>query len=264
MVERDDRRPFALAAERRQHILDVLFRNGKVLAAALSQELGVSEDTIRRDLRELAEAGQLQRVHGGALLRSPIPHAWQAREHRGMPEKDAIARAALRLIRNHQVIILDGSTTTLQVARHLPLELVATVITNSPPIALALSEHSGVEVVLIGGRLFKASLVTTGGAAMEALQRLRADLCLLGVCSLAPEHGISVPDQEESFIKRQMIQSSAEVAALVSGEKLGTVAPYIVAPVSELNYLVTEPGVADRQLLPYRELGVTPIQEREE
>lgn len=99
---------------------------------------------------------------------------------------------------------------------------------------------------------------------MEALQRLRADLCLLGVCSLAPEHGISVPDQEESFIKRQMIQSSAEVAALVSGEKLGTVAPYIVAPVSELNYLVTEPGVADRQLLPYRELGVTPIQEREE
>src|ERR671925_11382 len=97
-----------LTAERRQYILETLRRDGKVLATELSVALSVSEDTIRRDLRELAEAGLIQRVHGGALPRSPADASYAARQRQAPSAKAAIARAAVQLIRDGQVIILDG------------------------------------------------------------------------------------------------------------------------------------------------------------
>src|SRR4029453_15208402 len=102
---------------------------------------GVSEDTIRRDLRELAEADLLQRVHGGALPHSPAVASFAVRQGQAPAAKQAIARAAAQLVRDGQVIILDGGTTTLQVAQLLPVDLRATVVTNSPPIAIARPEH---------------------------------------------------------------------------------------------------------------------------
>jgi DeoR/GlpR family transcriptional regulator of sugar metabolism len=248
-----------LNAERRQYILERLRRDGKVLATELSTALNVSEDTIRRDLRELSEAGLLQRVHGGALPSSPASASYTARQQQAPTAKAAIARAAARLLRDGQVILLDGGTTTLQVAQQLPIELRATVITNSPPIAVALAEHPNVEVNLIGGRLYKHSLVTIGTATVEALRMVRADICFLGVCSLHPEVGISVPELEEAHVKRAMIAGSAEVAALASAEKLGTAAPYIVGPLAELTHLVTERAVPEEALAPYRALGVTVV-----
>jgi DeoR/GlpR family transcriptional regulator of sugar metabolism len=248
-----------LTVERRQHILETLRHDGKVLATELSVALHVSEDTIRRDLRELAEAGLLQRVHGGALPSSPASASYAARQQQAPSAKAAIARAAARLLRDGQVILLDGGTTTLQVAQHLPIDLRATVITNSPPIAVALAEHPEVEVILIGGRLYKRSLVTIGAATVEALRMVRADICMLGVCSLHPEAGISVPDLEEAHVKRAMIAGAAEVVALASAEKLGTAAPYIVGPLSELTHLVTERSVAEDSLAAYRALGVTVV-----
>jgi DeoR/GlpR family transcriptional regulator of sugar metabolism len=248
-----------LNAERRQYILERLRRDGKVLATELSAALSVSEDTIRRDLRELSEAGLLQRVHGGALPSSPAAASYAARQQQAPTAKAAIARAAAGLLRNGQVILLDGGTTTLQVAQQLPVELRATVITNSPPIAVALAEHPHVEVNVIGGRLYKRSLVTIGAATVEALRMVRADICLLGVCSLHPEVGISVPELEEAHVKRAMIAGSAEVVALASAEKLGTAAPYIVGPLAELTHLVTERAVPDAALAPYRALGVTVV-----
>lgn len=129
-----------LTAERQQYILEILRREGKVLASQLSVDLNVSEDTIRRDLRELAEVGLLQRVHGGALLRSPAAASYAARQKHAPLEKEEIAKAAVQLVRPGQVIILDGGTTTQLVANYLPIDLQATVITNSPPIAVALTE----------------------------------------------------------------------------------------------------------------------------
>src|SRR2546425_11319036 len=117
-----------LTAERRQHILETLRREGKVLATELSEALHVSEDTIRRDLRELSEAGLLQRVHGGALPRSPASASFAARQSQAPAAKEAIARAAAQLVHTGQVIILDGGTTTLLVAQRLPGDLRATVI----------------------------------------------------------------------------------------------------------------------------------------
>jgi DeoR/GlpR family transcriptional regulator of sugar metabolism len=248
-----------LTAERRQYILETLRRDGKIHATELSATLNVSEDTIRRDLRELAEAGLLQRVHGGALPSSPAAASYAARQHQAPTAKAAIAQAAAQLVRHGQVILLDGGTTTLLVAQRLPLNLRATVITNSPPIAVALAEHPQVEVIVVGGRLYKSSLVAIGAATVEALHAIRADICMLGVCSLHPEVGISVPDLEESHVKRAMIAGAAEVVALASSEKLGTAAPYVVGPLGELTHLVTERAVADEALAAYRAEGISVI-----
>jgi DeoR/GlpR family transcriptional regulator of sugar metabolism len=99
-----------------------------------------------------------------------------------------------------------------------------------------------------------------GAATVEALNMIRADMCLIGVCSLHPEIGISVPDLEEAHIKRTMIANSAEVVALASTEKLGTAAPYVVAPIGELTHLVTDQEAPEALLRPYRARGITIIQ----
>lgn len=249
-----------LTAERKRYILEELGRQGKVLAPELSVVLGVSEDTIRRDLRDLAAEGLLQRVHGGALPSSPARAPYAARAQQAPQAKLAIARAAAQLLRSGQVVLLDGGTTNLQVAQHLPPDLHATVITHSPPIAVALAEHPHVEVVTLGGRLYKDALVAVGAATVDALRSVRADVYMLGVSSLHPEVGISTQDLEEAHVKRAMLMSAGEVVALASAEKLGTAAPYIVAPLSELTHLVTELSVPDETLAPYRDLGITIVQ----
>ncbi len=250
-----------LKEERQRLILETLRLQGKVLASSLSETLNVSEDTIRRDLKELDENGILQRVHGGAMLRLPnVPYA--ERREQATSAKIEIARAALQLIRNEQVIIMDGGTTTLQVAKFLPRELRATIVTNSLPIAIALADLPGVEVIIVGGQLYKRSLVSVGVEAVEMLRCVRADLCLLGICSLHPEVGISVPEREELYTKRAMINSSAEVVALATSEKLYTVAPYVVGPLKELTHLITESIVSAEQLAPYYQAGMTIIQGR--
>jgi DeoR/GlpR family transcriptional regulator of sugar metabolism len=246
-----------LTAERRRSIMYTLQRDGKVLASELSKVLHVSEDTIRRDLRELAAAGALQRVHGGALPRSPVIPSFTERQQQAPGAKAAIAQAAIGLIRQNQVIILDGGTTPLQVAQHLPLDLHATVITHSPPIALALAEHPIIEVILLGGKLYKRELVTVGVATVEAFRNIRADLCFLGIGSVHPEVGISTIDLEEAYVKRAIIASSAEVVALTSAEKLGTASPYIIGPLNDLTHLVTERSVSNEVLAPYRAAGLT-------
>ena len=259
MQNQEKTRKSMLMVERQQYILTALKREGKVLASELSATLDVSEDTIRRDLRKLSEAGLLQRVHGGALPSSPATASYTVRQRQASSAKAAIAQAAATLVQNGQVIILDGGTTTLQVAQRLPMDLKATVITNSPPIAVALGEHPQIEVIVIGGRLYKTSLVTVGAAAIEGLRMIRADLCMLGVCSLHPDVGISVPELEEAHVKRAMIASAAEVVALASAEKLGTAATYTVGALSELTHLVTDLSVSDKTLAPYQALGITVI-----
>ncbi len=248
-----------LTAQRRQFILEVLGRDQKVLSSELSKVLKVSEDTIRRDLRELAESGLLQRVHGGALLTSPATASYAQRQKQAPKEKEAIARAAAKLVCPGQVVLLDGGTTTLQVARHLPLELQATIVTNSPPVAIALADHPHIEVVMLGGQLDKKSLVNVGAATIEALGMIRADLCVLGVCSLHPEVGISVPSLNEAHVKRAMIARSAEVVGLATATKLDTAASYVVQSIQALTYLVTAPTVANEMLIAYKNLGLTVI-----
>ena len=237
-------------------ILDQLARDGKVVVADLSTSLVVSLDTIRRDLQELAAAGLVRRVHGGALPPAVGAQPYAVRREQAPAAKTAIATATARLLRDGQVILLDAGTTTLEVARHLHPGLRATVLTNSPPIAVALAEHPTVEVSVLGGRLDKDAHALVGAATVDALRSVRADVLVLGVCSLHPEIGITALDLEESHVKRAMIANAAEVVAVSSADKLGSAAPYVVGPLDELTHLVTERSCGPADLEAYRARGV--------
>jgi DeoR/GlpR family transcriptional regulator of sugar metabolism len=249
-----------LRAERHYLILEQLRRQGKVQTLELSRLLQVSEDTLRRDLRDLAANGKLQRVHGGALPRSTVAGgSFAEREGQAASSKQELAVVAARLLQDNQVILIDGGTTNLQVARNLPRALQATIVTPSPAIALALLPYPQVEVLLLGGRLAKGVETAVGSATSEALHGIRADVCLLGVCSLHQEIGISVADREEALVKRLMIAQSGEVIAVAVGDKLGTAMPYVVGPASELTHLVVERFIPDEVTRPYVQMGITVI-----
>lgn len=249
-----------LKEERHQLILDLLSKEGKLIATELSARLNVSEDTVRRDLRELDMMGALHRVHGGALLKGSGTVKFEDKYNQAPEAKASIARTALRLVRSGQVIIIDGGTTTLAFAQQLPFDLKATVITNSPPVAVALLSHAHIEVVMLGGRLFKDSLINCGAATMAALENIRADLYVMGTYAIHPEIGISIPDQEESFIKRKMADISAVTVVLAEARKLGTASTYIAASMNAINYLVTEPDVSRELLDDYEKMGVSILQ----
>ncbi|PTL83641.1 DeoR/GlpR family DNA-binding transcription regulator [Vitiosangium sp. GDMCC 1.1324] len=241
-----------LPEERRRIILEQLGLRGRVLATDLCRMLQVSEDTIRRDLKELDEAGLLKRVHGGALpmTQGSVGRAFGAPQ----PAKQAVARVAAGLIRPGQVVFLDGGTTLLEVTRSLPPDLRATVITPSPAVAVALADYAGIEVHLVGGRMHPGSLTLVGAETVEAIRRVRADLCLLGVCSLHSEVGITNVYAEEASTKRAMIESASETAAVLTADKLGAVSPFVVAPASRLTTLVTEAIATEAQLAPFHKL----------
>ena len=245
----------ALREERHQYILELLGSEGRVLAADLSSRYRVSEDTIRRDLRELASSGKIQRVHGGALPRRAEAVPFVSRQQIDMESKIGIARAAADMICDGQLVLIDGGTTNLRIASYLSRERSATIVTNSPPLALALADHPKLSVLMLGGNFLKEARVTTGIETIRRVESIRADLFFLGMCSLHPEVGITVGDREEGYVKQAMIGASAEVAGLISLGKMGTFLPYVVGPASRLTRLITD--ASDEGVLnPYRSQGI--------
>jgi DeoR/GlpR family transcriptional regulator of sugar metabolism len=246
-----------LTAERRQEILARLELDGRVVASELVTSLGVSEDTVRRDLRDLAEQGLLHRVHGGALASPPPALPFARRLEIAHEEKVALADATLPLLEGARVIVLDGGTTALELARRLPPTMDGTVVTNSPPVASVLASHPKAEVVLVGGRLLKDAQVAVGVAAVEALQTVRADVCVLGICSLHPDAGVTTLDNDEAHVKRAMVACSGEVIALATSDKLRTASPWVVARLAEVDHLVTD---GDYELTrPYTTAGINVV-----
>ena len=227
-----------LTEQRKQLLLDRLAKDGRIVAKELSSELGLSEDTIRRDLRELASEGRLTRVHGGALPASPTVANLAARRSMATDEKARLGRKAAALIQQGQRVFIDGGTTHLELVHALSLDLEFTVITHSPTIAAALEPHQAVEVILIGGRLFRHSMVAVGAEAVEQIQRLRIDLGFVGLTGLHPEEGGTTGDFEEATIKRAIIARSAEAVVLVTAEKLGAVSAFNVCAMKDLTSIV--------------------------
>jgi DeoR/GlpR family transcriptional regulator of sugar metabolism len=248
-----------LTTQRKQQILGILKREGQVIAKDVAEAMEVSEDTIRRDLRELAQEGLLQRVHGGALPASPAVAEFAGREALTAEGKVAIGRAAAGMIRAGQVAILDGGTTARQVARHIPLELKATVVTHSPTIALELVNHAEIEVILIGGRIFKHSVVAVGAAAIEAIAGIHADVFFMGVTGVHAKTGLTTGDFEEAAVKRALCRAAAETYVLASSEKLGAASPYAVVPLDEVSGIIIEHGAEKALTKPFEKRGVTVI-----
>jgi DeoR/GlpR family transcriptional regulator of sugar metabolism len=232
-----------LTRERKDHIIGVLARDGRVVAKALAEALGLSEDTIRRDLRELAAEGVLQRVHGGALPISPALADMAGRAALSPEGKRAIGRAAAAMVRPGQVVFLDGGTTALELARHLAADLAVTVVTHSPTVAVALAERPGIAVELIGGRLYRHSMVAVGATAAEQIGRIRADVYFMGVAGIHADLGLTTGDAEEAAIKRTLLRQAAETVVLASREKLGAASPFVVADLGAADTILVEPGL---------------------
>jgi DeoR/GlpR family transcriptional regulator of sugar metabolism len=246
-----------ITRHRKKHILEVLRRSGQVIAKDLSQELGLSEDTIRRDLRELAAEGALQRVHGGALPASPAMGSFSFRQNVATDEKRMIGRAAALMVQPGQVVILDGGTTAIQIARHFPSGLKATVVTHSPNVAVELVEQPDIDVILIGGRLFKHSVVAVGAPAIEGIGRIRADTYFMGVTGVHPEFGLTTGDFEEAHVKRALSASASETIVLASPEKLNAVSPFVIAPIREVTGMIVAATTTKKALAPFLQAGIT-------
>src|SRR3954469_17046738 len=191
-----------LAAERRDFLLARLRADGKVVAKDIAAEIGIAEDNIRRDLRELAAAGLCQRVYGGALPAAPAAADYATRVSVAAAGKRRVAAAAAALIRPGSTVLLDGGTTALAVTAALPAGLSATIVTHSPTVAAALVTHPSVDVYVLGGRLFKHSAVTCGGGAAEAARPVAADLFLLGVTGVHDQAGLTTGAPDEAAMKR--------------------------------------------------------------
>jgi DeoR/GlpR family transcriptional regulator of sugar metabolism len=250
-----------LSAERKRLILERAGQDGRVVASELSREFGVSEDTIRRDLRELASEGLLHRVHGGALPlpKAPVSLSYASRVAQAPEAKAAIARAAAKLVRAGQVIAIDGGTTPLEVARQLPTDLHVTVVTHSLPVLSALATQSGIELIAVGGRVFGEALVTVGAATVDAYRSIRPDVCFFGVAGIDVDAGVTALNQEEALVKRAMIEGAAQVVAVAAADKLGTAGPFAVAPVARVSHLVTDRSAGEERLARFREAGIEVI-----
>jgi DeoR/GlpR family transcriptional regulator of sugar metabolism len=238
-----------LNEERKGLILKSLQEFGRVSAAELSERLAVSEDTIRRDLRDLADQGLLRRVHGGALppspAKSPTHPSYSRRIEQSTREKGSIAIAASRLVKSGQTIIIDGGTTAVRLAEALATDLQLTVVTHSLPVALTLSRNPGVKLIFIGGSVDSDYLSTKGAVTVAGYRQIRADLCFISVASLHPTAGLCVLDLEDAEVKRAMMAGAHEVACLCSSEKLNTTAPFAIGPATMVNHLVTDTGASE-------------------
>jgi DeoR/GlpR family transcriptional regulator of sugar metabolism len=228
-----------LAATRKDLLLQRLRSDGRIVAKEVAAELGLSEDSIRRDLRELAAQGLAVRVYGGALPASPATADYAARGAVAPDSKRRVAAAAIDLIEPGAVVILDGGTTTLAMVELLPTTFQGTIITHSPTVAAALLDHEA-EVFLIGGQLFKHSAVACGAAAVEAAGRISADLFFLGVTGIHASAGLTTGDVDEAAMKRTLASRAAETYVLGSSEKMGAASRYAVLPLDEVAGVITD------------------------
>jgi DeoR/GlpR family transcriptional regulator of sugar metabolism len=244
-----------LTSQRKSLILDILRRDGQVIAKQVAEQLSLSEDTIRRDLREMAAEGLLKRVHGGAMPLSPDLPDFSTRKDVSLAAKQRLGAKAAGLIRPGQMVFLDGGTTTAEIVRSLPRSFGFTVVTHSPTIAAELEHHPSVEVILIGGRIYKHSMVATGAVAMAAISQIRPDIFFLGVTAAHPVHGLSTGDFEEAAIKRHIAGCSAETYVLLTEEKFDRASACQVLPVAEVSGLIVSEGMTETQLSAYRSLN---------
>lgn len=245
-----------LRLERQNFILEKIRELNTVKSNELALELNVSEDTIRRDLNHMAHNGMILKVHGGALSTYQKLYTYNESTVFNRESKIAIAEKAITMVKAGQTILMSGGTTNLELARLLPVWLNATIYTYSLTIAMQLAEHPNVEVILIGGKLHKEALVTTGVNVIKVLSNIKADICFLGTSGLNPEEGITEVGYEVSFVKRVMIASSKTVVSLVTSDKLNTAQRYPVCDLSEINRIITELQPSDPVFYPFIKKGI--------
>lgn len=238
-----------LLQERHDLILKQLEADGRVIAAVLALDLNVTEDTIRRDLRDLAAAGLCQKVYGGAVRIAAAPESGTLTQRldRQQSGKSRLAAAAVTLVKPGDVIFLDAGSSNLAIAEALP-KVPLTVLTNAPSIAARLLDSPHIELIMIGGRVKQGLGGSVGATALREAELLRPDLYFVGACGVDLHGGITAVDFEEAEFKRRLAAHSKATAVVATAGKLGAVASFLVLPIAQLTHLVVEQG-SDAQLM---------------
>jgi DeoR/GlpR family transcriptional regulator of sugar metabolism len=244
-----------LKQERQAFIVHQVNLHNKVLSSDLSEQIHVSEDTIRRDLQELSEKGKIIKVHGGALSKS-FHSSFNSSQVYSIDQKKVIAQKAATLIKDGMFVLTSGGTTIIELARALPESLHATFITGSLPAALEYIHHPNIEIIFIGDKLSKSSQITVGAEAIIKIKQIKADLCLLGINAI-DENGLTDNDWDVVQVKKAMIESSAKVAALSISEKINTSQRIQICKTEELDVLISELTPEEKLFTPYKKAGVT-------
>jgi len=189
----------------------------------------------------------LQRVHGGALPVSEAIAPFEERKSVRISSKRLIGQKAASLIQRGQVVIIDGGTTTGEMLTFLPRDLPFTVVTHSPSIAVGLIDYPLIDVILIGGRLFKHSMVTVGASMMDAISRINADIFFMGVTGVHKSAGFTTGDYEEACVKKALSDRAAETVVMVSAEKLNSASAFKIGDLSLASTLIVD-GELDTEI----------------
>jgi DeoR family transcriptional regulator, aga operon transcriptional repressor len=247
-----------LIEERRQHILSLAQQHGRVLVEELSESLGISRITIRKDLDYLQLRGALQRTHGGALLPQAgalFDPSLKEKEGLHLQEKQRIAAAAVNLVQEGQCVLLDSGTTTTAIARALKKFSRLTIITNAVNIAAELS-GTDFEVLLTGGSLRKNSFSLVGPLAEEMLHDMHADILFLGVDGFDFEIGLTTPNVLESRVNRAMVKAAEKVVAACDSTKFNRRSLSKIVDAAAVHHVVTDSGIQNETAEMLRNLNI--------
>ncbi|EHQ26357.1 DeoR/GlpR family DNA-binding transcription regulator [Mucilaginibacter paludis] len=240
-----------LKKERHALIIKEINLHNKVLSSDLALQLNVSEDTIRRDLNEMDEAGEIVKVHGGALSKS-YHYPFQHNDIYAGDSKKTIAEKAIDLITDGMVVLTGGGTTMIEMVRMLPKTLTATIFTISPLVALQLADHPLITVILIGGHFSKNSQVCIGTQVVSYLNEIRFDVCFLGTNGISIGEGVTDSDLDIVQVKKAMINASNKLVIMCIAEKLNSVQRMRVCNLHQINYLITDVSPDESLLQAYR------------
>lgn len=250
-----------LIDERRQLILNRVRTDGRVLVGELSEELQISQITIRKDLDYLQSKGLIQRSHGGALRIEPsamVDPTLQEKVKQHSEEKQRIAVRALEMIEEGQCIILDSGTTTTAIAHGLKKFSELTIVTNAVNIAVDLA-GTNFEVILVGGTLRRNSFSLVGPLAEENLQEIHADILFLGVDGFDAEVGVTTPNFLESRVNRAMVKAARKVVAVCDSSKFQRRSLSRIAPPEAVHCVVTDRNLPPEMAEELRNQGIEVI-----
>ncbi|MEO6894863.1 MAG: DeoR/GlpR family DNA-binding transcription regulator [Ginsengibacter sp.] len=245
-----------LKLDRHSFILHQVNLHNKVLSTDLSDQLKVSDDTIRRDIQQLAEEGKVIKFHGGALSPSFHNNYSPSNDVYAYNQKKIIAQKTISIIKNKMFVLTTGGTTIIEMAKALPPELKATFISGSIPALAEYIVHPNIEVIAIGDKISKESKITVGSDAISRIRELKVDLCILGISAINLETGVSDNDWEVVQIKKAMIEASQKVICLTISEKINSRQPFQVCDITKVDTIITELSPDDKLLAPYIKAGI--------
>lgn len=246
-----------LKEERQKLILEKLKTDKKITFVKLSQLLHVSYDSIRRDVIELEDKGLLKKVHGGVIANTYLSVLNQPNtEMVGNNELSIIFKKVHKLIENKPLILMDGGTTNFFMAEQFPKSMEATIITNSPPLAIVLNDHPKIDVILLGGTYFKHYQITMGAEVIRQIENLRPDVYFMGVNGIDPKQGLTIRHYEESLMKQKMMQASKKTVCCVIEEKFKVQESYKVCNFDDIDYLITNLKPTEAALADFQHQGV--------